>query len=124
MVQNILKPMSSHIYGTARTEALQVQSDNIPALTDQESATVATIAASSAGSTVVLAATNVRNGAVFLNGGTTTCYLTFGPTSTTSTYTVSIASNATYTLPVPVYDGTISAIWAATPSGNLQVTSY
>ena len=118
--------MSSHNYGTAATEAgnLPVQPYDVA---DNEPPSVATVVqiASSGTSAVVLAVNPLRNGAIFNNGGTTTCYLAFGATSSSTAFTALLIANANYSLPTnPIYTGAISAIWAGSPSGNLQVTQY
>ncbi len=123
MVQNILKPMNTHSYGTPRTEALLIQANSVVSEPISNASTSISVAANSS-SVVVLASTPGRQGASFYNGGTTTCYLTYGPTATTSNYATTIANGSSFSLPSPVYDGVISAIWSGSPSGNLQVTYF
>lgn len=123
MVQDILKPMSSHNYGTAAVEAgnLPVGIYNVAAEEPADVATITSIATSTS-SVVALPAGQYTN-VTFYNGATNTVYLAFAPTATTSNYTVEVTAGSTYQMPKPVYSGVVSAIWS-TGSGNLQVTAY
>ena len=116
VVQNILKPMSSHNYGIAATEA-----GNLPVQPYNTSADESIIAAS-ASSVVVLAANTARNGATFWNISSAVCYLNLGATSSTSVYTTQINPGGSYILPTPIYTGIISAIWTSA-IGSLQITA-
>ena len=125
MVQNILKPMSSSSYGTAARESgnLPILPYDTQANSPAETATM-TAKSASGSSAVILSANVLRKSVTFYNGGSTICYLAFGATATTSVFTVQIAASASYSLATPIYRGVISAIWAGSPSGSLQITEY
>lgn len=117
--------MSSSSYGTAAREAgdLPLQPYDLSTNEPPNVATLTSISASGT-SAVALAANVGRKGATFNNGGSTTCYLAFAPTASATVFTVLIIANASYTLANPVYNGIVSAIWAGSPSGSLQVTQF
>lgn len=81
---------------------------------------------SSASNVTLLAANTKRCMATFYNDSTQICYLKFGATATSSSYTVQLAAGAYYELPAcdgrGVYTGIIDGIWAAA-NGNMRVTS-
>ncbi len=128
MVQNIFKPMSSHNYGTPVSEAGNLPVQPYTTSTNEPSvpATQYTIN-SSATSVQALAADETRNVAIFINNSTAICYLGFGFTPTTTSYTVSLAANGgMYTLTgqgSPTYNGVVNAIWASA-NGTLVITKY
>ena len=82
--------------------------------------------ASSASNVTLLAANTKRSMATFFNDSTQICYLKFGATATSSSYTVQLAAGAYYELPAcdgrGVYQGIIDGIWAGA-NGNMRVTS-
>lgn len=91
-----------------------------PATTIANTATLSNVA-SSATNVTLLAANTARLGAIFFNDSTAVLYLKFGATASTSSYTVQLATNTSYTLPAPTYTGRIDGLWASA-NGNLRVT--
>jgi hypothetical protein len=83
-------------------------------------ASVASVA-SSASSVTLLASNANRRGAAFFNDSTAVCYLKFGATASTSSFTVRMAAASYYELPTPVYTGIIDGIWASA-NGAMRVT--
>lgn len=75
-----------------------------------------------ASSTQLLAANTSRVGAIFHNDSTTTLFLKFGTTATTSSYTYQLLPEATMELPNPVFTGAIHGIWSANAAGAVQIT--
>lgn len=85
---------------------------------------VLTSPAASASTSVLLAANAGRRGATIFNEGSTVLYLAFAATASVTAYTVQIAVNGYYELPVNLYGGVISGIWAGAPTGNARVTAW
>lgn len=73
-------------------------------------------------STAVLAANPDRRAATFYNDADKSCFLKFGATASTSSYTVRLYPTGFFTMPYPAYTGPIDAIWEAAPTGALRVT--
>jgi hypothetical protein len=74
---------------------------------------------------VALAANPARRRLVINNTGNGICYIKFGPTASTGSYTYALAANGGFyeTKTPGEYIGEIDAIWAAgTTSGGLVIT--
>ena len=84
------------------------------------SATVTSVAGS-ATSVQLLAANGNRKGALFVNDSTSDCYLKYGTTASSSSYTVKIAAGAFYNMPTPTFTGIIECIWDSA-AGNMVIT--
>ena len=82
---------------------------------------VSSVAASASSVSVLASNTNRRTG-TFYNDCDKSCYLKFGTTASTSSFTVRIYPNGFFSMPYPVYTGAIDAIWEAAPTGALRVT--
>lgn len=87
-----------------------------------QSATTGTLTQvnSSASSVTVLASNVARKGATFYNNSTQILYLAFGSTSSTTAFTVPLASGTFFEMPSG-YNGVVSGIWASA-NGNCIVT--
>lgn len=92
-------------------------------VTESTSATsTVTSVASSATTVSILASNTSRKGAMFFNESTAICYLKFGATASTTSYTVQIAASGFFEMPGPkIYTGAIDAIWASA-NGSLRIT--
>lgn len=90
-----------------------------------EPLTIATTSsvASSASSTMLLAANTNANGRAIFNDSSSVLYLKFGVTASTSSYTVQIASNGYFEFPLPLYTGEVDGIWASA-NGNARCTEW
>lgn len=75
----------------------------------------------SASSYTVLALNTARLGAMIVNESTALCYLKFGTTASTTSYTVLLRPGAYYELPQPCYTGRIDAIQSSA-NGSLRIT--
>lgn len=75
-------------------------------------------------SAVALAANPNRKGFYLYNNTGQRAFVTFGPTSSSTAFTLALAGNSGYESPqARVYTGPISVVWGSTQgSGNLQVT--
>lgn len=94
---------------------------SIPAPVLAASATVTRVSAS-ATSITLLSSNEERRGAVFYNDSTSICYLKFGTTASSSSFTVRLTGQSEFVLDsCPIYTGRIDAIWALA-SGAMQVT--
>ena len=88
----------------------------------QTSASALTNVASAAASTQLLAANPNRSGAIFWNDSTAVLYLALAAAASTTSYTVQLAAQGSWTLPPsPVYTGAIFGIWASA-NGYARVT--
>lgn len=76
---------------------------------------------SATSSTTILASNTLRKGGYIFNDSTAICYVKLGASASITSYTLQIASKGYYELPPPVYNGAISAIWAAV-NGSVLVT--
>lgn len=74
----------------------------------------------SATSVTVLAANSARVGATVYNDSTAICYLKFGATASTTSFTVKLAADTYYEVPGG-YTGVIDGIWASA-TGSARVT--
>lgn len=85
------------------------------------SATLSNVASSASTGTIVASNAN-RKGLIIYNDSTQVLYLKFGATASATSYTVQIASQATWVMPPNViYTGIIDGIWASA-NGNARVT--
>ena len=82
-------------------------------------ATLSNVSAS-ASSVTVLASNTSRLGATIQNDSTAICYLKFGSTASTTSYTVQLPPGAYYEVPYR-YNGIITGIWASA-NGSARVT--
>lgn len=83
-------------------------------------ASVGSIAASA--SSVTLLSTNTsRRGATFYNDSSSACYLKYGTTASTSSFTVKIFGNGYHEIQRAVYTGRIDCIWDSA-TGNMRIT--
>lgn len=76
--------------------------------------------ASSASSVILLPSNTARIGAQLFNDSTQICYVKFGVTASTSSFTVALAASTYYEVPAG-YTGRIDGIWASA-NGNMRVT--
>lgn len=81
-----------------------------------------TSVASANTSTSLLAANTARSGAYFFNDSTAILYLAFAGSASTTAYTVQIAAQGFFEMPIiPVYTGAIFGIWASA-NGSVRIT--
>lgn len=74
-------------------------------------------------STQLIAAKAARSGAAVYNDSTDTLYILFGDgTASTSNFTVQVASEALYEIPVH-FNGQVKGIWSGT-NGAARVTEW
>ena len=75
----------------------------------------------SASSVTLLALNTSRKGFIFYNDSNRDCYIKFGTTASTISFTVFMAAGSTFIPPFPVYRGIIDAIWTGA-NGNMRIT--
>lgn len=92
-----------------------------PSLGAVSSATVSSLA-SAASSAQLLASNTSRKGLILYNSDANTVYVKYGTTAAATDFTVPIAPNGYWEMPLPIYTGRIDAIWAADGSGSLFYT--
>lgn len=83
-------------------------------------ASVGSVAAS-ASSVMLLSANTSRRGATFYNDSTSPCYLKYGTTASTSSFTVKIFGNGYHEVQRAVYTGRVDCIWDSA-TGNMRIT--
>lgn len=76
---------------------------------------------SSATNVTLLAANGNRAGVILVNDSTSTLFLKYGATATSSSYTYQIGAGVTWEMPAPIYSGKIDGIWSAA-NGNAVIT--
>ena len=111
-------------YDGKATQANLDSSGNVIVTEAKSSSATVTSVASSATNVSILAANSGRKGATFFNDTDKSCYLKFGTTASTSSFTIRIFSNGFFSLPYPAYTGAIDAIWEAAPTGSLRITEF
>lgn len=99
-------------------------SNPVPTSEIRPSTSSVTSVSSSGTSVSILASNSSRRGATFYNDVDKPCYLKFGATASTSSFTVKIFSNGFFSMPFPVYTGAIDAIWDSSPTGSLRITEF
>lgn len=109
----------------ASTSALQTTGNTSLASIDSKmTASTATIfnIARSTSSAVALAANANRKGCLFVNDTGAICYISYAATSSTTSYTFRLTSNAFYEMAHPTYTGVISVIFASGGANTLNIT--
>jgi hypothetical protein len=77
---------------------------------------------SSGSSVTILAANASRKGAIIYNDSTQILYLDLsGGTASSSSYSVQIPAQGYFEVPIPIYNGLITGIWASA-NGNAYIT--
>lgn len=85
--------------------------------------TITSVAASTS-STVLLAANAASKGFIIFNDSLNIMYLAFSATASTTAFSAKVQAGAAYNSDaVPLYNGTISAVWSAA-SGNARITAF
>jgi hypothetical protein len=87
----------------------------------KDAATLSTVA-SAATSAQALGSNPSRRGVIAVNTDANSCYLKYGATATTTSFSYIIGPNVTWEMPNPVYTGRIDVIWSADGSGSLFIT--
>ena len=85
------------------------------------SATV-TAVASSATSVEILAANAARRGVFLTNTDANVVRVKYGTTASATSFTVALAQNGYWEMPLPVYNGVMHAIWDVDGAGSLIIT--
>src|SRR5688500_20166242 len=93
--------------------------------TEQPPAVTATLSAvaSSATSAAALAVNLDRRGLLAQNTDANDCYLKYGATAATNSFTVIIPTNGYLEMPQPIYQGRIDVIWSVDGAGSLYLTA-
>lgn len=110
------------------TQSVQVASwlPGVTASVDQIGTSTTAITSANASTTnyTILPTNPNRRGALFFKEGTNTCYLKFGATATTSSYSIRLGSDDYYELPT-LYTGQVDIVFNTTASNNtLRVTEF
>lgn len=87
-------------------------------------ATVASVTAASASTTLLASNPLRKSGAVWNDGGTTLYIHMGGGTASATAFTVKVPSGGFYEFPFPATTGLITGFWDATASGSARVTEY
>lgn len=110
--------------GSARVVYEISSSTNVVHSIPADKASTATLSqvAISATSVSLVAANVNRKGLILTNGGSQIAYVSFAATATTTAYTIALAVGAQFVMDNSPYIGALSAIWADTGTGSMQVT--
>lgn len=92
----------------------------IPVLHRVTTATLANVSASATSVTLFSSNASAR-GRMVVNDSQYDCYVKFGTTASTTSYTVKLGAGGYYEFPEPVYTGRVDAIWTAA-SGAARTT--
>jgi hypothetical protein len=74
-------------------------------------------------SVTLLASNSNRKGATFYNDSTSYLYLKLGATASNVSFTLKMAPNSYFEMPLPVYTGIIDGIWISV-NGAVSVTEF
>lgn len=88
---------------------------------DQAAAASVSSVASSTTSQTASASNASRRGWLAYNNSSAACYVKFGATASTASFTVIIGAGEFFEMPQPIYTGAIDVIWAS-QNGALLVT--
>lgn len=91
-------------------------------LTGASSATLANVSSATSSATC-LASNSARKMAVVYNDSTEILYLKFGSSASSTSFTYFLPAGATWEMPMPVYTGAITCIWADA-NGAARVTEW
>lgn len=83
-------------------------------------ANVSTVSATTSTATLAAANTN-REGLYIFNDSTATIYVKLGTSASTTDYTFVMYENGYYEMPLPVYTGAVTAVWASA-TGQARIT--
>ena len=122
-IYEVLSNVSNTIPLPVATAPLAAGIDTVTVVQDSNSTAALTQASSLTSSQVILAANTARKEALIFNNSTANLYLAFTGTASLTAFTVKLATNTAYALPMPLYKGVISGIWDAA-NGSAQVTEY
>lgn len=89
--------------------------------TQLQTATLASVAASTSSVTLFAANYGAAQQRVVQNDSTATLYLKYGATASTTSHTVQIPAGAYYEFPQPMYAGAVTAVWASA-TGSARTT--
>lgn len=93
-----------------------------PVVATTYSTSSVTSVVSAAVSTSILASNANRRMAILFNDCDKAVYVKLGATASTTSFSYKLSPAQTLELPIPLYTGTIDAIWDATPTGSMRVT--
>lgn len=83
--------------------------------------TLSSVSASASNVTLLSANTN-RKGAIFYNDSTAICYLKFGTTASSTSFTIKMSAGSTMIIDSnPIYRGRVDAIWESA-TGAMRIT--
>ena len=122
-IYEVLSNVSNTAPLPVATAPLAAGIDTVTVVQDSNSSAVLTQVSSLTSSQVILAANTNRKEAVIFNNSTANLYLAFTGTASLTAFTVKLATNTAYAMPMPLYKGVISGIWDAA-NGSAQVTEY
>lgn len=77
---------------------------------------------SSASSVELLGNHSSRRGAVFVNLADKACYINFGATASSTSFTYKLAAGGTLEMPSPVFTGHVYGVWETSPTGSIYIT--
>lgn len=111
-------------YGAADSATQVSETSPLPTQSGRIAAATITNVASSASSVSLLASNTARRGVTLYNDTDKACYVKFGATASTTSFTVKLQPNAYYEMPEPIYTGAIDGIWDSAPTGSMRITEF
>lgn len=109
-------------YSSTQNPTVPGGGTNSPIVSLLTSASAALSSVASSASTVSLSAANAnRKGWQVFNDSSAVLYIAFAATASQSAYTTQIPPNSLYEMPLSIYTGAISGIWASAV-GNARIT--
>lgn len=109
--------------GKVDTRPLTCATDSVTVCQPNVGATVTNVAGTNLASTVLLAANVNRKSAILYNDSSNACFVKFGATASSTSFTVKLTSQTFYELSIG-YTGVIEGIWQNSANGAMRVTEF
>lgn len=111
-------------YGAADSATQVSETAPLPVQTGRIATATLSNVAFSASSVSLLASNTSRRGAVFYNDVDRACYIKFGATASSTSFTVKVQPNGYFTMDNPIYTGAIDGIWDSGGTGSMRITEF
>lgn len=104
------------------TTNLSCDTDSVTVCQPEVVSVFSSVAASTSSVTLLPANPNRKRAILFMDG-TSTAFVKFGATASTTSFSIKILSQTYYELTFG-YVGVIDAIWTGTPNGSMRITEF
>lgn len=102
---------------------LTCATDSVTVCQPNVGSTVTNVAGTNLVSTVLLAANASRKGAILYNDSSNACFVKFGATASSTSFTIKLTSQTFYEL-IKGYTGVVEGIWQNSANGAMRITEF